>query len=79
MGINWEDKTCNICGIGSKPYIVILLSLPDPQVPPELRYSETCLCKKHFDMAGLSPALTHNRELRLVAGLRKEAGLEKAI
>lgn len=69
MSIKWNEKVCSICGAGSKVFIVILLDLPDPQLPPADAYSEMALCVKHWRELGLQPAVEMNRELRACAGI----------
>ena len=70
--MNWDNKTCDFCGIGHRAYIVILLDLPDPQCPPEFAYSETALCLMHWQEIGIKAAFEHNRELRDIAGIEHE-------
>jgi hypothetical protein len=58
---DWKDKTCNICGVGSKCYVEVLMSTEDGREYP---YTQTALCKKCYRKFGFTPALEHNEEAR---------------
>lgn len=48
----WTDKTCDICGIGSKIHATIIIQDERAEEGMEFPYFETDLCKKHFGKDG---------------------------
>ncbi len=71
IGPEWHELTCNFCGNETKGhiYISIRIDLPDPEAEEEFQYTQTDLCKKHWDMLGVDTAFEHNESIREVAGI----------
>lgn len=59
--IKWKDRTCDICGIGSKTYISVCIQTENED--NDYPYTETNLCRDCFNKLGVQPAFDHNREI----------------
>lgn len=62
----WHQIVCDLCGRGSQAVAVVCLGTDDGS---EFPFTQTALCRDHWERLGIGAALEHNASIRAAAGV----------